>query len=234
MNDFYIDDHAVLFALLTKSAEDRSGSKGLEAIERALISYGRERGLRSAMRCQEDGHPLTIRNYFLYGEWVDVRQWSRSATKTLSPEYVTQTLACGWNDTWKKYGLIEYGKIYCRWIDKELLYGFNPDLRLEMASILSCGDACCEFQWKNCRFDGEDQFTELMEERRQLIPRVTKDFLFHCAHLFSTFKRECYRELGLVKGNEILEDALNAYGKIFGAEKSGAIVSESSRDFLSV
>ena len=234
MDEFYIDDHAVLFGLLAKHAEARCGGQGLSAVERALVSYGRERGLRSAMRCLRDGRELTLRNYLLYGEWSDERQWSKSEVTAVRPEYRTDTLVCGWFESWKKYGLEEHGKIYCKWIDMELLRGFNPGLRLEMGAILSHGGASCQFHWMDCRFDNEEDVGKLAKERAEIAPRVTQGFLFHCAHLLSTFRREFYRELGLLDTNAVLDRALSEYGEIFGAEKTKALVAESARNFISI
>ena len=234
MPDFYIDDHAVLFALLAKRADERCGEEGLAAVERALVSYGRERGLRSALRCRRDGGKLTLRNYLLYGEWIDERRWSKSQVAAIRPDYQTDTLVCGWNESWKKYDLTEHGKIYCRWIDAELLRGFNPDLRLEMGSILSDGGATCHFHWPDFRFEDEADVEQLAKERAELAPRVTQGFLYHCAHLYSTFRREFYRELGPTKGNAILEKASSDYEGIFGPGKMQAILAEAERNFISI
>ena len=232
--EFYIDDHAVLFGLLAKNAETACGRFGLDAVDRAVVSYGRERGQRGAMRCLRDGRELTLKNYMLYGEWLDPCKWSEARIAALAPDYTTRMVRCGWNETWKKYGLGQYGKIYCKWIDHELLYGFNPDLKLEMPSFLSYGDAACEFRWIGCAYQDEAELARMTDLRSQAAPGVVKDFLYHCGHLLSTFKRELCRELGIPKGDEVLANALAEYVELFGDEKKARIVRESGRNFMTI
>ena len=69
--DFYIEDHAVLAALFVKSAMGKYEDSGEKAVLRAIAAYGRERGLRAAMRCRDRGEDLSMENYILYGEWDD-------------------------------------------------------------------------------------------------------------------------------------------------------------------
>ena len=52
---FYIDDHALIYGLLGKYAEESCGEKGMDALAKATVQYARERGLRMAKRCLADG-----------------------------------------------------------------------------------------------------------------------------------------------------------------------------------
>ena len=229
---FYIDDHAVLFACLARRAEELAGERGTETIVRAIVVYGRERGLRGAMRCLADGEPLSGKNYILYGEWADPRGWSRSEVAATAPHYRTNMTVCGWCESWEKHGLLEYGRLYCDWVDANLVYGFNPALRLEMPKTLSRGEKCCTFDWLDCTFGSEAEAEAMAARRAELIPRVTKDFLYHCGHLLSTFRRELLLEFGLVKGEEIVGRALGDYGELFEEEKAQSVVQESRQNFL--
>ena len=231
---FYIDDLAILCALLARSAEKRAGERGTETIVRAIKTYGRERGLRCAMRCRADGEPLSGKNYILYGEWADPKGWSKTEVVATTPHYRTSLAACGWCDSWKKHGLLEYGRLYCDHVDANLVYGFNPDLRLEMPKILSHGDDCCAFDWLDCTFENDAEAEAMAARRAELVPRVTKDFLYHCGHLFSTFRRELLMEFGLIEGDEMVKDALASYREAFGAEKAEAVAAESRQDFLRI
>jgi hypothetical protein len=97
-----------------------------------------------------------------------------------------------------------------------------------MGQILSQGGGVCEFDWTGAVFrDGAD----VAEKRKKLLPGVTKDFLYHCGHMLSAFRREIYRSLGLVKGREIVKSALDDYGAIFGPEKTAALEKESRGNF---
>lgn len=52
---FYIDDHALVYGLLGKHAEEACGQEGMKALEKGTILYARERGIRMAKRCLADG-----------------------------------------------------------------------------------------------------------------------------------------------------------------------------------
>lgn len=233
-DDFYIDDHATLFGVIAKSAIELFGDDGKDAVISGITSYCRERGLRMAMRCLADGEPLSGKNYILYGEWADARGWSKSEVVATTPNYRTDMTVCGWCDTWNKRGLIEYGRIYCDWSDKNLVYGFNPELVLKMGNVMSHNDGPCQFDWVSCVFESASEASEMAVRRSELIPRVTKDFLYHCGHLLSTMRREIFIALGLTKGREAIEAALREYSALMGVKKTKELEAEAEKDFLRV
>lgn len=228
-DSFYIDDHAVLYGLLAKNTRISCGELSDKILESAVTAYGKERGLRAAKRCVSDGKELSGANFILYGEWDDPRGVSKNERDTSNPWLKTRMTTCGWYEAWKKYDLLEHGRTYCSWVDESLLHGFSPALRLKMPKILSSGDDCCEFLWLDADTD-EAQLASA--DRRELIPRVTKDFLYHSGHLLSTFRRELYFALGLLRGTDITERALAEYGSLFGGEKASAVQAESEQNFL--
>ena len=232
--DFYIDDHAVLYGVFAKQASAILGEKGLEICDQAVVLMGRERGLRSAKRCLANGEALSYRNYLIYGEWHDEKGWSKLEVESLSPVYQTKVLACGWNTSWDKYGFSDFGWRYCKEIDDNLLFGFNPQLHLEMGKFLTKGDGCCTFKWVECHFENEEELKALMSRRSELIPTVTKDFLFHCGHLLSCFLRALYFNVGLIAGNEVFESAMREYASLFTEEKANKIIEASKQDFINI
>ena len=60
--EFYIEDHAALFALAAKEAVTRFGGDGMSAVKRAIAAYCMERGVRAARRCLADGEKLSMEN----------------------------------------------------------------------------------------------------------------------------------------------------------------------------
>ncbi|MEG0091704.1 MAG: L-2-amino-thiazoline-4-carboxylic acid hydrolase [Oscillospiraceae bacterium] len=232
--EFYIEDHAVIYALMAKYAQKECGEQGLDSVKNATIRYAKERGLRMAMRASADGEALTPNNYMAYGEWADFKKTGKAVVISVTPEYRTNSLACGWCDAWKKHDLLEYGKIYCTWIDKNLVKGFNPQNELGIDSILSFGEECCAFHWKGAKFANEGELLANRSKKAALAPRVLKDFLYHTGHIFGTMAREFYIDLGLEKGNCIINQALAEYREKFGSEKTNAMVEESKQDFLKI
>jgi hypothetical protein len=227
--EFYIEDHATLFALIAKEAVARFGAPGMAAITRAISAYGMERGSRAAKRCLAGGEKLSMENYILCGEWDDPRGASKTEVAAFEPNYRTNVMVCGWCEAWKKHGLLEYGRIYCDHVDEWLVRGFNPELKLKMGRILSHGDGVCEFDWTGAHFSDA---ASIGRKRREKLSRVTKDFLYHCGHLLATARRETIFELGVIKGDEIISGALSEYKKIFGALKNKAIIEETGQNFL--
>ncbi len=229
---FYMDDHAMLYAYLLKSAESVCGDKGKEASLRGTIQYGRERGLRMAMRCHADGRPLTPRNYMIYGEWVDDRKWSELSIGGLKPATLNYT-RCGWSEVWKKYGMEKYGAVYCSCIDEALVHGFNPENSLKINEVRHRGDIC-SFAFVGADFDSEQDFKNDGEIKAGLRDRTLKDFLYHTAHILSALRRVFLVELGLLRTEEIVRNALAEYAAEFGWEKADALAEEAKQDFLAV
>lgn len=232
--EFYIEDHAVLYGLLLKQAEAVCKEQGMEASVRGTILYAKERGLRMAMRAAADGEELTPNNYMVYGEWVDYKKTGKAEIKSITPEYRTDSLVCGWCDAWKKHDLMEYGKVYCTWIDKNLVKGFNPENELEIDSILSHGGPCCAFHWVGAKFADKEALAENREKKAAIADRVLKDFLYHTGHILSSMSRQYYIDLGLLNGRKIVKAALAEYREKFGDTKTEALIRESALDFLAV
>ena len=232
-SSFYIDDHAVLYAVLVKNAENIRGEAGNEASIKGTILYARERGLRMAMRCTADGRPLTPRNYLNYGEWVDERKWSDLQPMGLKP-FVLRFNRCGWSDTWKKYGLEKYGAVYCRWIDQELVAGFNPENALRIDATRPQGAEVCCFGFPGADYDSGADLEKDAALKAELRPRTVRDFLYHTGHLLSAMRRTYLVELGLPAGGAIVTGGLADYIAHFGQEKADALVEASKQDFLLV
>lgn len=234
VNEFYIEDHAVLYGLLVKEAILLYGKEGENTSVKGTILYAKERGLRMAIRAHRDEEELTLKNYLVYKEWDDYKKISKSKVSSLSPEYRTNNLVCGWCEAWKKYDLLEYGKIYCVWIDKNLVKGFNPENTLEIDRLLSHGDACCDFHWIGTNFESEEELKKNNLKKTALAKRNLKDFLYHTGHLLSAMTRQYYMDLGLIKGQELVDKALDEYESKFGKLKREAIEEEAKLNFLVV
>lgn len=226
---FYIDDHALLFAWLARAVVEKDPDSGLDLVENWVSWYGRERGARSARRCINDRQSLSVANYFVYSEWHDERGWNKSNVLSLAP-YHFLTTECGWNTSWAKHGLLEYGQLYCRWIDDALIEGFNPELRLEVASTLSSGAPQCSFFWPDYAFT-QEELREMTARRAELYSRVTRDFLYHLSHLYDVLRRVLIPHIGFEAANEILERGVRDYSEVFGEEKAKTFIKASRQSF---
>ena len=87
--EFYIEEHAILYALLVKCAKEFYGEAGWDASIQGTILYGTERGQRMARRCLADGRRLTPNNYLLYTEWSDHLDWSSGTVEVPKQDSAT-------------------------------------------------------------------------------------------------------------------------------------------------
>lgn len=229
---FYIDDHGALFGLIARECDERLGEKGLETCRKAVVIMARERGLRSAMRCAANGDELNMHNFLCYGELLDKEGWNQAQVAEYGPVYCTDTVCCAWYETWKKYGLEKYGYLYCDEIDRNLLYGFNPQLRLKTEQVQDGDSRRCRFWWLDCCFKNKGEWQQVMEKRAGMVSEVTRDFLYQSGHLLAVMRRELLLEYGVTVAEGIIDGALDCYGKLFSGEKAQMVREESQRNFL--
>ena len=228
---FDIPHHANMFALIYKAAQDMYGEKGALAADEGTKLYGQQRGGRMAQRAVKDGAPLTMESYLLYGEWVDKNGHSTNRTSATEPVYCMECVVCGWCEAWKNAGLLEWGKNYCTYVDKNLVKGFNPELVLDIHSVLSQGGEVCAFQWNGFAMTDPDGYSA---KKAALGNRTIKDFLYHTGHLLNAMTQAIAKELGADAAEKIKEKALADYTVMYGKEMADAVVKESQQDFTVV
>ena len=101
---------------------------------------------------------------------------------------------------------MEYGKAYCQNVDKCIAHGYDPDFDLGVNSLMSAGDAVCEFGYG---FIMTPELREKLAEIRQRIgTSAQKGFNYHTAHLWVTCRRVLCEQLGETAGNDIADAAL--------------------------
>jgi hypothetical protein len=135
-----------LFCTISEVIVSRFGEKGKEAMVEAVKKYGEERGKRIAKLVKSQGKELNLENFFIYGDF-DSR-----ANLTYSPNLVEGNLEicvteCPFDKGCKEWGKREYGKIYCEYVDKAILKGYNPNLVLEVLSNMTKGDEKCVLRY---------------------------------------------------------------------------------------
>lgn len=232
--EFYIEDHALIYGLLGKYAEELCGQAGLDALAHGTILYARERGIRMARRCLADGREFNMQTYLLYGEWADTRKATSINVSGIVPKFTNTVPQCAWNDAWVKYDLVKYGAIYCTYADKNLVHGFSPKETVEITDLLTHGDKTCEFDWIGANFQTEQEFFDLMKLKSEISYYTMKDFLYHSGHTLSALRRAFYLELGVAETEEICRKALDAFEKIMGGEKRNALEEEAKLDFYAI
>lgn len=230
-NLFDLPHHAILFALIYKYAVEMYGDEGAQAADQGTMLYGRQRGRRMALRAMADGAELSMENYLLYSEWTDSKNRSVSVVTSRSPVYITENKVCAWLETWKSANLQQYGKNYCRYVDKSLVYGFNPMLQLDITDTLAHGGNSCTFHWHGFAMDNPDSFNE---KKASIAHKTIKDFLYHTAHLLNAMTSALTAQLGDDAAHRIVSSALKTFGEMYGEDMAAAITEESKQDFTLV
>lgn len=231
---FYIDDHAVVYGLLCKAADQLGGDMAYAINSRATVLYASERGQRMAKRAIEDGLPLDLPTYRAYTEWADDQRQMKVEIVQLNPNYRMKGTYCVWNEAWKKYGLERYGVIYCQYVDQTMVRAFNPENNLVIHAVQSHGGYGCDFEWPGLSFKDVDEMKAAAQYKQSKRDRTVKDFLYHCGHTVSSMGRSFSKDLGKELADTIISQALAEYAQLFGNEKAAAVVKESERDFSEI
>ena len=217
-----IEQHAVLYALLVREALDNYGAAGDKAVRDAASRYGRERGARMAQRAIANGDELSKPNYALYKEWVAPQEGLMEVgVGQKSPAYITLRYRCEWTESWKRHGLLGYGKMYCRYVDRYLCRGWSEDYEVNITTLLSEGDAMCTFDWG---FEMTPEVEAHLAKRRSALGNGhVRDFDYHTGHLLHAMTSEFTEQLGKDAGDAIRKNALAAFEEKFGKACSEAM-----------
>jgi len=141
------DQHIMhLLACVAREAESAFGEKGLEMTHLAVSRFGEERGKRIAGLVKQDGKPLTLMNFFLYGD-LDT-SGNEMIPELINGELHVRVNRCRLADKLKESGLEDYGKNYCIPVDIAVLKGYNPKLQIEVKSQITQGADCCQFIYR--------------------------------------------------------------------------------------
>lgn len=222
-------EHAALFGILAQKillafGEDRGDALLLDGV----LRYGEERGGRMRQRALKNGDPDDMISFFAYGEWRDPLSLP-TVEEEQFPDRLSRVVRCRWQDSWKKYGLSPFGKYYCRCIDRAVLHGFNPQLRLKVLSCLSQGSDSCLFCWKDAGLDPAG-LLRLEEMKQRLGDSCVKDWLYHTAHLYRVLADTVLAE-DPKKGEIVLSRAQSQFGRTFSVGHLEQVLACSRQDF---
>lgn len=207
--------HALLFTCICKSLMDQAGKdEGSQMIRNGVRQYGKQRGVRMALRAKKNGHPLTVDNYLAYGEWSLPKGLMEFKFSNESPHACLTVFKCPWNDAWQQNNRIDFGCYFCKEIDEALIRGFNPDLEFEVKSTLTNGQDRCRFIFKNGRLSLLEMVSLFYKKKIRPGRSAIMPWEYHSGHLYKT--------LGLLiktqrpkDAEEIMEKALSSFAGSF-------------------
>jgi hypothetical protein len=223
--------HALLFAWIANAVEEQVGQqKGEAVIRKAVRQYGEERGRRMLLRAQAKKHALSMINYLGYREYnispgvMDLKIISKP------PHAMFRISTCPWQRAWEENGLMSVGKLYCLEIDQALLRGFNPDLQLDVILTLSNGDPRCEFVYHDANLKIPNIVLFGYRKGINPGPKAVMPWDYHVGHLFNTFEKTAYEELGKA-GKQAVETGLAKFGERYGESAMKKVMVSRNVDF---
>ncbi len=223
--------HALLFALISKLLIREIGiEKGEPMIRKAVREYGRQRGKRMALRAKENGHSLTMDNYFAYGEWAVTKNEMKFKFIEKTPHARMNIFQCPWYETWKDSRLLEFGKYFCQEIDAALVHGFNPQLVIHVNSTRTNGGEYCDFIFRDAGLSLFKSFHLIFKKKVRPGRNAVMPWEYHCGHLYKTMGDVIHKELGQ-RTDMILNDVVKEAAPFFREDQISRIVSYKDTDF---
>lgn len=153
-------------------------------------AYGVHRGKRMRETALAHQDPADLQSYFVYGEWKGKPGENQSEMTYEKDSTVSTVHRCAWFDTWKQYGLEQYGTLYCHYIDYALTEGFAGNFGLDVEQSFSRGDRQCIFRWNQ----GVDK-EKLQQIRNDNQDAYIRSFSFHCSDMLAIARLILHREI---------------------------------------
>lgn len=133
---------AQLFCVIAEVIISEFGDKGREVMGDAVKKYGEERGRRIAEIVKSQGKELDLKNFFIYSD-LDAKSTLKYTPKIVDGNLEIVGRDCVFCNGCKEWDKVEYGQIYCEYIDISILKGYNPNLKIEVPSTLTKGNKRC-------------------------------------------------------------------------------------------
>ena len=180
-------------------------------------------------RALRDGRKLDFETFQAYGELkLDTLPGDYSIASE-SPVYINCCHRCLWYEGWKKYDLVKYGELYCRYIDINLVQGFSDEMVMIARTMLGKGDDCCTFVSVGYE-QTEESKQRIAAMRSQLHGKYTKDFLYHLGHYLSALKLICFLA-DAVHEEEVIAAVRREFAAIYGAELTEQVWKAAQEDY---
>ena len=197
MAEYTARDHAYVYGIIAQEIV-RVCPDAPDVLREAITVYGLQRGSRMGQTADAFGDERTMQTYLAYGEWAPAPGEMDIDIPEESPSAVWNVRKCPWHQEWAEQGMLEVGKYYCMYVDKELVHGFHPSLELGIGSTQTGGDEYCYFKW-----NGADMTPEHKAQNAEISRKVgsvrLKTWAYHMGHIYKTMQETVVR----LKGEEL-------------------------------
>jgi transcription elongation factor Elf1 len=222
MNKFSAEHHALIFAYVAKECIEKFGGKGKNAITDAVKEYGTIRGKRMLKLANKNGISNDFIGYVLCHD-MDLNAGGVKKKTKLKPFVDIHCTQCGWYKTWESNKVLNYGKIYCQYIDEYLVNSFNPNLGYKVHSTRSNGGKTCHMCFHNSKVGFIDilklLFYSFKFNNKQSWDTLTIDF-------YQILNKKIIEKFG-TEGRNIMNNSLILFKNKFG-ENAYAMITNSN------
>ena len=138
---------AQLFSTVAKHVINYLGvNDGEKLLKEAVEEFGFYRGKLIAEKVKSEGLELSFKNWLIYTD-IDSMKNFRPITTTPDGDFLAKIKHCTFFNAAEDWGLGEFAKYYCRYVDYKILEGYNPDIRLILKDRYSTGEKRCFFRY---------------------------------------------------------------------------------------
>lgn len=222
--------HAFLIGCYYRALKESFGDEGIDTFVEATKRYAEERGRRMALRAEKHGLEKNYRTYFSHGEWeaTDPDLFNALEGPGENGDLTTQVYKCPWNTTFREMDLLECGDVYCTYIDRHIVKGFNPELKLDVTSLIHSSDKCM-FYWRQANLD-ETDVRWIAEMKARYRNENLMPFDYHTGHVYRTFRLTILERFDS-RGDEVVNRAATCFREAFGGEVLHAVLKYRDTDF---
>lgn len=160
MSDSKHDEHLVimsemmakLYFHMARGMLDSFGDEGEAALRQAIRAFGRDRGATLRERHLAKGLPINVKSLFEHYDMSGTKssRFRRTTFKLDEDTRQSETYVCHFQEVWNQLGGVEalrsLGQIYCNEFHQAMWAAYDADIRVELPSLLTQGDACCRFE----------------------------------------------------------------------------------------
>ncbi len=137
---------AQLFCSIAKSVIEKLGPEDGEALlKEAVEFFGLQRGKRIAEKVKAEGKSPTFKNWLIYTDIDSIN--FRPAMNVEDGDCVAKIRNCTFFNAAKEWGLEDFAKYYCKYVDYKIIEGYNPDLKLVLDDRHTTGKNRCIFRY---------------------------------------------------------------------------------------
>ena len=139
----FADYTARLYYFMARKMVEKLGpEEGKQAIEEAIVEFGRFRGEKVREKVQAAGLPLTMENEYKYHDLpIGTTIWE-AFSRFEDGKKVSEITRCPFGNMWKSMNADELGILYCA-IDYAIWEGYNPEIKYERHKCIFEGDPTC-------------------------------------------------------------------------------------------